>query len=75
MEELLTRLYYDPETGFCSMKTPYKRAKAIDDTIKQSDVKSFLQKQENYQVFAPKKLLSYPVYSSVANAYRCTSYS
>jgi hypothetical protein len=69
--ELLERLYYDPEQGFCGELKLYKRAHAIDPNIKHKDVKQFLSKQELSQVFAPKmRLLSYPIYSAVPNSYQ-----
>ena len=71
--ELLERLYYDPEQGFCGELKLYKRAHALDSTIKHKDVKQFLAKQELSQVFAPKmRLLSYPIYSAVPNSYQAS---
>jgi pyruvoyl-dependent arginine decarboxylase (PvlArgDC) len=70
-DKLLDRLYYDPLTGFVGLSKMYSRAKQVDPKVKRSEVKRYLDKQELSQVFAPKaKLLSYPIYSSIPNAYQ-----
>ncbi len=48
--QLLTKLFYDPATGFQSQDKLYRKAKAIDPKITHKIVKDFLGKQESAQI-------------------------
>jgi len=52
MEELLKKLYYDPATGFTSIKRLYERAKQQDPKITLKFVKEWLQSQEVQQIYS-----------------------
>lgn len=54
----LRELYYDPERGFLSLGKLVKKLKEEGVDVKQKDVKTFLQKQETYQLNKQNKLPS-----------------
>jgi hypothetical protein len=47
---LLKKLYYDPKTGYKSMRRLYETAKESDKSITLKKVKEFLSSQEEYQI-------------------------
>jgi hypothetical protein len=47
---ILKDIYYNPKTGFKSQNRLYKEAQKQDQTISHSDVKNFLNQQEEYQI-------------------------
>ena len=49
-DNLLKEIYYNPKTGFKSQNRLYKEAQKQDQTISHSDVKNFLNQQEEYQI-------------------------
>ena len=51
MEEQLTKIYYDPKTGYSGALELYRRAKKVNATMTLKRVKEFLAKQETAQVF------------------------
>jgi hypothetical protein len=74
MEDLLKKLYYDPETGYGSLDRIYRKAKVLDKDIKLKDVKDFIAKQSVSQITkAVKRPTTYNtiVSPSVKNNYQC----
>lgn len=64
MEELLQKLYYDPQTGFQGLDKLYKKAKLIDSKITKKKVKEWLDQQETQQITTQQKKTK-RVYSSI----------
>ena len=54
-EDVISRVYYDKVHGFGFIEQTFKKAKAVDPTIKRDDVKRFLDKQEIRQHKKPAK--------------------
>lgn len=65
--ELLKKLYYDPTTGFVSVKKLYAKAKLQDDSITYKIVKEFLNNQTTQQQFKRQTQKHY--YPIANNAY------
>lgn len=50
MDDIIRQVYYDPKTGFTSLNKFYRTVKEKNPRITLQQVKSFLDKQETYQV-------------------------
>ncbi|ETL77509.1 hypothetical protein L917_21550, partial [Phytophthora nicotianae] len=55
MDELLSKLYNDPKTGFIAAKALYDKAKLIDSSIRLKDVKAWYENQVEVQQFQDQK--------------------
>jgi transposase InsO family protein len=66
MDDLLRKIYYDPETGLQGALSLYQKAKETDPSIKRKDVEAWLKRQEVSQVHAPRKEVKhyYPIKSN-----------
>lgn len=53
MDALLSKLYYDPETGFTGVDQLYKRSKIIDKSVTRAVVKQWLEKVSAYTLHKP----------------------
>ena len=49
-EQVISNAYYDISTGFGSISDTLKRAKEVDPSITQQDVRNFMSKQPNRQI-------------------------
>jgi hypothetical protein len=55
MEELLSKIYYNPLTGFQGLDKLYQKAKLVDKKITKKKVKEWLQAQETDQITKQEK--------------------
>jgi len=49
-EDIIRKVYYDPNTGFGGIEKTYQKLKKIGSNIKRSEIQKFLKKQEVVQV-------------------------
>lgn len=61
--ELLKSIYYNPSKGLRGIQALYYAAKKEDPTVRLSDVKDFIKKQELHQVVTTTKIKYYPLAS------------
>ena len=67
----LTKIYYDPATGFQSLENLYRKAKADGKSYTKRQVKAWLDKQEVVQTHqANKEHRQFPMYSEDIGAYQ-----
>lgn len=55
MEELLQKLYYNPQTGFQGLDKLYRKAKLIDSKVTKKKVKQWLDQQATQQITTEQK--------------------
>jgi hypothetical protein len=55
MDDLLTKLYYDPKTGYIGIQKLFAKAREIDPSIKLKDVKEWYSSQNDIQRFQEQK--------------------
>lgn len=72
MDSLLSKLYYDPKSGFISANKIYSKAKAIDKNITLKQVKEWYSKQTNIQQYSNqnKKYPQFKIASSNPNEWQ-----
>lgn len=59
-EELLKKIYYDPSIGLGTARSLFKLVKENNKKIKYDQVKEWVDKQENKQIFYHNKNINYP---------------
>ena len=72
IDEVLTKLYYDPLEVLMGINTLYKKAKKIIKNIKLKDVQSWYKKQATTQIhYRKSKKISYlPIFSYKPGAFQ-----
>jgi hypothetical protein len=55
MDDLLTKLYYDPKTGYIGIQKLFAKAREIEPSIKLKDVKKRYSSQSDIQRFQEQK--------------------
>ena len=58
-EDIISNAYYDINTGFGSISDTLKRAKEVDPSITQQEVRTFMSKQPNRQIRNYRSTSSY----------------
>ena len=64
MEDLLNKLYYDPQTGFQGLDKLYRKAKLVDKKVTKKKVKEWLDEQATQQITTAQKKTK-KIYSSI----------
>lgn len=55
MQKIFEKIFYSAQTGYTSLNQLYSRSKLVDDKIKKSDVKKWLEKQPTYTLHKPAR--------------------